>query len=128
MDNAEALNKAVDNITVGVEKLAAVIEKIAPDAWDIIVRQQVIDGWIYVAIGMIFNIIFIVGCIKLYLAAAAEDRKPPSKYDDPPPVRVVLLVITCALMTLSTWGCTSGITRIINPEYFAAQEVTKMIK
>ena len=130
--SSDALNKAVDATIAGVEKLAAAVEKVAPDAWRIMVRQQVIEGWGEIILSVV---VFVVTAFLVYLSYRLfrainwnnQDDTDLIKYFSGITVAVVCFGFFCWSIS-RVQDVPSNIAKIINPEYYAAQDIMRAVK
>lgn len=120
-NTGEAINKAVDAVVAVGDKISAM----APDAWQIAVRQQIIEGWIQLGAFIVFAIITYLGLRKLVQIF--------NDHDDPNPAIVVPLVVVGVIFGMASIICcigfvVDGLPQLLNPEYAAAKDILSSIR
>lgn len=122
--NVSASIDAGKNITALLEKLAAQIGQSVDKVWPWLVRQQVIEGWTNLALCGLF---LVLGA-ALFLWGAHLCRKNNGDDD----WRFALLLAGGGVLLISLFviavSFSANITKIINPEYAALQELVRMVK
>jgi hypothetical protein len=117
---ASVAQDAVAKVTAGIEAAAEAIGKVAPHAWDVLVRQQRAEG-----VAML-----ICGISGLLLCGWLHRRNLMATYKMDPgdiwPVEVQRVAIGLLIMIVNIcplYLTATGALRIYNPEYYAAVAV-----
>jgi hypothetical protein len=130
MTDSEALNKATDAAIAGVERLAAAVEKVAPDAWDVMVRQQVLEGWS--TIGAFAVIWLFVGLVLRWahreIWSQAEESITDSERDFALGSFLGAMLVVLLVVAFTVGLCDDAICQILNPEYYAAADFLQRVK
>jgi hypothetical protein len=135
----DVADKVVEKLSAGSAQVYGDLKQIvefarahAPDYWNVIVRQQVIDGWaniIYVSSALIvFGLAFIF-CLRWSIK---YDNKPSGEKDTSllefmGGVTFVTGVTTIIAFIASIYLIPFGVKHVMNPEYYAAMGVCKMV-
>ena len=111
------MNESLQHLNEAIEFL----KQIAPDVWAIYVKQQVISGWLMVAIPPLVALTLIV---FLYRLRCAKPGTEAWRYDEPASwvwmfIAVLLAVSVCVVLAMMP----IGIMQIINPEFYAIREL-----
>lgn len=119
---AEVLDKYSDKIAVAIQTLSDNLGIAADHFWPIFVKQQVIEGYV----GISFFIIAIIGLFitcKLFIKTGGFDA------DDEPKniINFLCVILFLFLLIVSSINLSPSIKEIINPEFYALQELTRMI-
>lgn len=116
------LNQGIQTIIDSLEKVGISISKTAKNALDYIypiaVKQQVLEGWMYIICGSLFlglGIIFTILTIKAF----------KNNYDNQKIGFSIFLIISL-LIALPMIFC--SIPQIINPEYYAILDIINKIQ
>lgn len=116
---AEVADKTVDHIANGVQQIAATIEKLAPGAWEIAVRQHRTEGIVDVIIGVFFVIVFVVVATFTWRAFQACNNDA-----DRGAGRLLTATICTGLIGIFVGTqIRPGVLEWTNPEYYAAQAI-----
>jgi len=116
-----ALNKAVEGITNSIEQLAAAIEKIVPDAWNIMVQQQIMEGWTGLAWSvplMLFGL-SLVG-LSVWFGFKEKDAKEGLVWGT--------IIAFTIMIAPAAFGIVSSGRQLLNPEYYAMQDFKNLIQ
>lgn len=135
---ADVADKAVDKLAAGVEQVAAAFKKVAPPAWDVMVRQQFVAGIVDLAA-------FAIGVVAVFVLArraktlaeqivsrkirgdVREVKRGYVDHDADPTMAFPWLAAAVLLTVLSAikfvWWVPESVQQIVNPEYFAAKEL-----
>lgn len=122
---AEVADKAVDKLAAGVEQLAAAARKVAPQAWDIMVHQQRIEG----SFGLATDAFLVVSIVAFCIWAWRANRT--LSWQDPSPAAIITIVgsvasLIAAIVVLST--APGYAMQLVNPEYYAAMQLLAVVK
>lgn len=143
---ADVANKTVDHIFDGVKGVSAAVQKVAPHAWEIAVRQQRLEaviggiGAALLAVAALTAARFIINKIPAFREGIcrSERRRYPSlcagKEDSELNVTVEVFpfyalagfCVGCAAIALYCCGC--SVLQLANPEYYAAKALLEAVK
>ena len=111
------------NITALLEKLAAQIGVTVDKVWPWLIKQQVIEGWMFV---LILAAVVSVA-LPSFLAGAVLMRKS-SEEVLPFALTLVSGLLLMACLFVGVGGLSSAVTKINNPEYAALRDLIAMVK
>ncbi len=126
-----------DALILGAQKIEEGLTKIAPGAWEIIIRQQYADVAGYL-LGVI--IIIIILCYSKKFLTTMRDKKDKNGniiqkgyaeewgYDNEMTVRALLIVAIIISIIFLICFLVIGTKVLINPEYYAIKEMTYMLR
>lgn len=118
---AEVADKTVDHIANGVQQIAATVEKLAPGAWDIAVRQARISGYLDVAVGLIVLVATVLGTRFLWPRAGKCDEIDRGMF------RGFIGFFVFVGLGLAMVLMRNGVLVSLNAEYYAAQNIAHML-
>ncbi len=147
---ADVASKTVDHITGGIKAIADAVQKMAPRAWELAVRQQRVESTVDLvmsALGFVLSAVALVVIFRNYqrwvdrargLAHAKNRRRYPTITPAEPtgdedafivqlPCGVVA-VLSVAILFSSIDSATGAVVRLSNPEYYAAKALLEAIK
>jgi len=116
---AEVLDKSIDKLSGGATEVAKTIKSMAPHAWEVAVRQQVLDGIVWCVIWLVF-------LVPTVVVARVAIRRFHDDKADPDGTISAALVAGFAALLLSMALLMDGrkaIGKIANPEYYAAMAI-----
>ncbi len=118
---ADVADKALDKVS----EMAAAAAKLAPQAWEIMVRQQVIEGVTYSIVCVFWTIlaaVFLGWAQRVVRAGMDADTFPPNGKN------VTAVFGGCIALALII-GCLISLPGFVlqasNPEYYAIQELLR---
>ncbi len=117
--NEKIYNDVSSAIAVLSQKLGVAAEHV----YGVLVRQQVAEG--------IFSLVAIALCIIGIFIASKFAKYGLSIYEKHEDTAFLIVIIAGAgiiIMLSASIFNTSGVLKIVNPEYYAIQEITKMVK
>ena len=99
-----------------LQELQQFVSSVAPDVWELYLRQTMIDAWI----GMIFGMFLLALSIYLFKLGFKnkEDEWVPWAYGG----SVISFLIAFILLLVN------GLRVLLNPQYFAMQDLLGIIK
>src|SRR5579885_1491203 len=118
---AEVADKTIDHIANGVQQIAQAIERLAPGAWQIAVRQQYMEGLLDLAFGLAGLLVLILGYRALWLGSASWDDD--AKY----PLRGIIGTVVGEFVILCVCIVHDGILKVATPEYYAATHIMALV-
>lgn len=119
---AEVADHAIDKLSGGAAKA---LKQVAPHAWEVAVRQQVIEGaWtlglsMALALGMATTIIWSLIAIKRNWSKIQEAGAEPV---------LMLLVLLLLPLFAALDSARDGALQMSNPEYYAAKSILEAVK
>ncbi len=122
---ADVADKALDKATGAIGEMAEAVKKIAPQAWEIMVRQQIVEGVVY---GVACTIAVVVSGIVAYrLWGRVNNGK--EVYEDPMGP-LPLIGLLCALATCIGFACQvpGYVMQAASPEYHAIKMLIEVAK
>ena len=129
---ADVLDNTVNQLSNGVQALSVAIQKVAPDAWKMLVHQQKVLAYQDIAIGLLL----LTGCIiwafiykyfvyNKFVKLIEEDNEFVIGQCV---CGAIALIITAVMLNFSIEHVTDGFVRYSSAEYYAAKDVIGMIK
>ncbi len=119
---ADVADKALDKLSGGLEAIAAGVQKVAPQVWEVFVRQVMAEGAVTLAAcitAILFTVWLFKKCWKL-----SED------VDDYADFRTIIrffLVISVGIIGLVCFiNSQNAALMLINPRYYAAERLIKI--
>ena len=124
-DVNESVSKALDATVAGVEKLADTMRELAPGAWEVLVRQQVIEGTSHLVWAAVLVLVALIGG-RLGVAATrtAKDRGDAEAGE----MMAVVVVMSAAALAVALLLTISGTKSLLNPEYYAGMELAEKLR
>ena len=127
--NEELIDKYADKIEAGLTALAQQLQAPAEHVYELFVRQQVIEG-VTILLLLLLGITLIVGCI---ITGFRNMKRISGVCSECQPAYSVIPFAISALLGLVivisiSHKASSGITQILNPEYYAIQEIGRLLK
>lgn len=122
----DVADKAVDKLSGGVEALAKQFSVLAPKAWEALVRQQVIEGAVDLALCVAIGVAAAIFCPRLYRRAAAWHQKSPYGGGDMAMIAIAIVGAFVALVVVVE-GREAAL-QLGNPQYYAAKALAEMVK
>lgn len=132
---AEVADKALDMASGLVASVAATLQKVAPQVWRIMIKQQYANaaGYLIVPWGLVLLGVIYMSIIRSKWSAPKPDADRESREDSEE--RAARQIITTALplviiCLLGIWGVArlgDAIQRLINPEYYAIRDLLTML-
>jgi hypothetical protein len=127
---ADVLDKSIDKLSGGAAEVAKTIKSMAPHAWEVAVRQQVVEG-----VTSLVVMAAAIACALLFyrlLGAKMNERdKPIYQVAYLSDLAMALRIVFVALLVgvLVSIGCAiHGAKRLANPEYYAAMAILGAVK
>lgn len=124
---AQVMDKAIDKVSDVVGVMAQTINKIAPDVWKIMLRQQYAKAVMacVVPVGLLMVLI-------LHMKLVGKYWRPDDQDGDEVQARRILVRIIPTIMTFfaGLWffnRLSDSIALLINPEFYAIQDLLRMI-
>lgn len=132
---ADVADHAIDKLSGGAAELARAAKSVAPHAWDVVVRQQVIEGTVRLltlAVGAVAIVVLIKTCRAIAHSKDAQgnERGYLGEHDPSPAVPFWLgaVALSIFLAIRVFFYLPEDIARIANPEYTAAQSLIGAVK
>lgn len=125
---ADVADNAVNQLSSAAQAITDAFKKVAPHVWEVMVRQQVLEGVTNLALFISIVVIFIISCVVV--------KKLHAKHDgfwtnDSPTLAFFALCMPAILaisISINASHVPEYITKVINPEYYAAFELLDSIK
>ncbi len=115
--------KIYNDVSNAIAALSQKLGVAAEHVYGVLVKQQIVEG--------IFSIVAIVLCIIGIFIASKAIRYGFSIYEKHEDTSFLIVTVAStgiAIMLMASAFNTSGVLKIVNPEYYAIQEITKMVK
>jgi len=112
---ADVADKALDQVSGAIGAMAEAFKKIAPHAWEVMVRQQVVEG----VTGALTCVVVMAVFGKLTLFFVRKLKENPN--DDVPLGMGAVLAFCLAMAALVTLP--GFALQVINPEYYAIKDL-----
>lgn len=147
---ADVADKTVEHIASGIKGLADAVQKVAPHAWSVAVRQQVVEAWTGLALcalGLVVSVTIAVVVAKNYARWVhkarendhAEDRiRYPSitplemtGFEDATAAQAPCFIALGAAFILFVPCLISAadhVNQLCNPEYYAAKTLLGAVR
>lgn len=122
---AQVAQDVADKVTTGIEVAAEALKKIAPHAWDILVRQQRAEGFVMLTIGLVGMVVCGVLHRKNLATTYESDRHDPMSSGAKKVIVGSLIVLANIYPVVLT---ATGALKVYNPEYYAAVEIVGRVK
>lgn len=126
---ADVASKTVDHIAGGVKALADAAQKVAPHAWEVAVKQQKIEGWTDIAMGVgVLAAVCAVAIVvpRIIRLINKDDEEVESHVAF---ARLIVLVAALFVCGMAVNTClVEGAKRVANPEYYAATALLEAVK
>ncbi len=117
---AEVLNKALEMGEAGIAKASAMIENVAPELWEIMIRQVYADAIADLIVGGLIFCLVYISFLKLYKIGKANDW-----YDDGPVIGATATGIVSAGVAIFCIVAISNLVRVlINPKFYAIKNIS----
>lgn len=128
---ADVADKALDQVSGAIGAMADAAKKVAPHAWEVLVRQQVLDGWVTVGAWALCLVLGVA-----YTRWASKDWSEKSPKDYLPfglSGRAFFRAVTSAVVWLCLFvglmaNVTDAVKQIANPEYYAIKDLLLVAK
>ncbi len=143
---ASVLDKSIDKLSGGASEVAKAVKQMAPHAWEVAVRQQVVEGWSGLVIPALVLLVAI-SAVRFWLkngpayklrAQTSEKKRYPSlnsnkaveecDADDYWMVTVLGGIVFLVAVAFSLGCAISSIRQLANPEYYAAMAILQAAK
>lgn len=111
-----------------LEKLVNAVEKVAPKTWEIMVRQQVVEGVTYSIVCLFWAIpsaLFLVWAARVIRAGIAADSFPPEGKNV---VAIFGGIVALAAFVVAALNLPGFIMQASSPEYYAIQALLQVAK
>lgn len=125
---ASVLDKSIDKLSGGAAEIAKAAKQVAPHAWEVAVRQQVIEGYCF------FGLFFLFALVALVLAVSAFRLAKTDGWEDNGNLTsagfllrgagVILFLLALSVLAEGS----NNIARISNPEYAAGMALLEVVK
>lgn len=125
-NNSEKLSTIVDSSSINHEiyndikeaivGLSSGLEVKAEQVWNILIKQQIVDSYIY----LIINILVLLGSIILWISLLKSDDKD-EWWGLPVVWSLINIIIICLTIDVIVGG-------LVNPEYGAMKDIFQFIK
>lgn len=126
---ADVLDKSIDKLSGGAAEIAKAVKQVAPHAWEVAVRQQLVEA--YVGMG-----VFVAGCALLLVLIRVTRRIARSEdsggrvrgyFGDSEPSAAAPFTLSAGLLAIvlmirAFWCVPDDVMQALNPEYYAAWE------
>lgn len=136
---ADVLDKSIDKLSGGAAEVAKAVKQVAPHAWEVAVRQQVVEGWACLVPQALAALVLLVAYGLLLRHAGAwhasalakgirrfgKDVGDASDFWFP---FVGLSVIAMMVLLLICGFGSRSVMQIANPEYYAAKAILEAVK
>lgn len=127
---ADVADNVVNQLSGAVQAMADAFKKVAPHVWEVMVRQQILEGVTGLALFVGIVALFIFSCVFVKKLRTKYEAFWSSEKDFPTPALFALSIpFVLAICIINTAGkVPEHVTKIINPEYYAAYELLDTIK
>lgn len=142
---ADVLDKSIDKLSGGAAEIAKAVKQVAPHAWEVAVRQQVVEGALGLATGLAIAALGAYAAVRIWRAAPALKRekqllekrrwsfnsgKEPEDIDVDLEMFPIWLALCVALLValLGSIRVSAYAPMVVNPEYYAAQAILEAVK
>jgi hypothetical protein len=135
---ADVLDQTINSLTSGIEGLSKAIQKIAPDAWSVLIHQQKLYGEKDLFVGLlwlissIFFIAYTVKYTKIFYKKSVEimdDNRRYSETGEGYLVLIGMMILFCVGNVVpAIYYINSGWLEINNPSYYAAQDLMEKVR
>ena len=120
--NSNTVDKVADKVTSAIGVLAEKLGMASEHFYPVIVKQQVIEGYLY----LIPHFIGISIVIAVWVVIIRDMRKPSNRQDIDDGIHFWFLILSAAIGAIVLYNATQDISRVINPEYFAMHEIVEI--
>lgn len=122
----EGVGGLAEMLTKTAGSAAELIKQVAPEAWRVLIRQQIAEGIVGLAISVLILSLCFGGYVRYSRLAENEpDKSRRENYE----LTSFCLVIVCVIsFCLCVPLACHGILQLVNPEYYAAQNLVNLIK
>jgi hypothetical protein len=135
---ASVLDKSIDKLSGGAAEIGRAAKQVAPHAWEVAVRQQVIEGTVHltealIAISAVVALaIYVLRNAKTWHAAVIKETTT-SYRPEGDSFGFWMPFFFCAFLALMIFGVAIGsasnaVMQIANPEYYAAKALLEAVK
>lgn len=131
---ADVLDNTVNQLSNGVQALGNAIQKVAPDAWRILVHQQKVLAIQDITLGTLAILsllisIFIYTKFVITYFNRLKAENPGSDYDLGKMIISILYIIACIMVVcISINTISDGVVRYNSVNYYAAKDALSMVK
>lgn len=132
------LNQGIQQILNSLDKLGANISNSAQSMFKFIyplaVKQQIVDGWVGIILGVMMLTAGIIVCFYAYKAYKKYTYKENHKenhwedYEGLQALSIFLYIIAGVFILSAPFLIGCNISRVINPEWFALQDIIDKLK
>lgn len=121
-DITQTADKAVEHIANGFQQLADAINKLAPGAWEIAVRQSRNEGYANIILGTFVLAMVLAGVALFFRLSSGWNNDAGDRTG----ARCVALVVAIFAACLLLGYIRSGILRVATPEFYAAAAIVEL--
>lgn len=129
---ADVLDNTVNKLSDGVKSLGNAIQKIAPDAWNILVHQQKALAIQQISLNILFLVlIFIAICCYKHFVYNAFSKYIEQDKDfivGQTLLGILVSAVTIGLIVCSLINLSDGLVRYNTAEYYAAKDALNLVK
>lgn len=116
---AKSFSELVNSLNGGAKGLAEAMQRVAPDAWRIAVFQEKLNGWLRLLFAV--TSVAVLSKIAAFCLRRRREDKPNSLE-----WTIAFVVLLSSTMIIAWSSGLYSIPRLINPEYAAALELSKL--
>ncbi len=120
-EKQDASEKLLEQAAGAIGEASDAVKKLAPHAWEIMVRQQVVEGVVYGIGCSVMAIVCLVAAYRLFKRVAKEGVMEDSMGPFP------MLAASIATLGFFVFACQipQGVMQAANPEYYAIKMLVK---
>jgi heme/copper-type cytochrome/quinol oxidase subunit 2 len=121
--DTQQTQQIIDIVQNGINSLSAQLGVSLPQLWEVVIRQQYVE----VVQSVLIFIFCIIGlyCFYKYFKYRAKDNDYEVECD----IVAIIVTLVLAIITLvSTIDLIESSGKLINPEYYAIQDITNFVK
>lgn len=123
---ADVLEKSIDKLSGGAAELAKAAKQVAPHAWEVAVRQQVIQG---VSLAVVwFGLLASIYALVRWGIYLKRDNGSQTEDDLGIGAFIIAGMIAFLAALAAICGSADVIGMIFNPEYYAARAILGAVK
>lgn len=126
---AKVADKALDMVGDAVGSIAGMVQKVAPEVWEIMVRQQYAS-----ALGMLIGPFLFLILVGLYTLITKKywAKYPENEKSDARDARMILTsiipgILALVFMSILAYRIGDAVPMLINPKYYAVKDLLQML-
>ena len=119
----------MENLENSLVELIEYFKSVAPEGWAIILKQQLVEGWVDVILGSLALLLFFLLFIAMKrLKLGYDSEKYASDTEDWAIGMVGVGLIQLISVIFSVVNLVMGIKILVNPEYYAIMDILGNLK